>query len=103
VSKTRGSGNSDVEVSSPIGLFNVSDVPSPGGGHAAGMMDDPILNQLEEMLGPRYAAVFQEIRRGGYKLTGRYDLDGKTLPQSELLDLLNELRAIADSIDLAFE
>lgn len=96
VNKQHGSGGVDNEVSSTIGLFSVS--TSGGGG-----VNDAILNQLEEILGQRYASVFKQIRAGGFRLTGTYGLNGSTLTQSELLNLLNQLREIADSAELSFE
>jgi len=82
--------------SSPIGLFTVSR-------DASVTQDDLILTMLEQMLGQRYAPLFEQIRSSGLKLSGRYDLDGSTLSQTELLELVNELRAIANDIDLQLE
>lgn len=96
VGKKRGTGGVENEVSSTIGLFTVS--ASGGGG-----VNDAILNQLEEILGPRYSSIFTQIRAGGFHLTGTYGLNGSTLTQSELLNLLNKLREIADGAELSFE
>jgi hypothetical protein len=82
--------------SSPIGLFTVAR-------DASLTQDDLILTILEQMLGQRYGALFEQIRSGGLKLSGRYDLNGSALTQTELLELVNELRAIANDIDLQLE
>ena len=96
VSKIRGAGGSDTEVPSPIWLFTVSSSNQVTG-------TDPILNQLEEMLGQRYPAIFKQIHDGGFTLTGRFELNNTTLNRSELLDLLNRLRENTDGIELSFE
>ncbi len=96
VEKQLGAGGTFASVTSPIGLFRVS-------ADASANADDAILAALEEMLGPRYSALFTQLRNGGYKLSGHYDLNGTALSQSDLLTLINELRAIADGIDLSLE
>lgn len=96
VSKTRISGGTDNKVASPIWLFTVSN-------SASVESDDAILNQLEEMFGHRYAALFTQIRNGSFKLTGKYSDNNSRLSQSELLNLLNELRELSESAELAFE
>ena len=96
VSKSLVAGGTNVEVASAVGLFTVSNA-------VRGTAEDAILNQVEEMLGSRYAAVFEQIRKSGLTLTGTYSNNSTPLSQSELLNLLNELRQIADSIDLTLE
>jgi len=94
--KTLSTGGIEAEVSSPVGLFTVSD--SPVGGPA-----DAILGQIEEILGHRYPQIFKQIHNGGFNLSGKYVLNGSTLSTAELLNLLNHLREKADDIDLSFE
>jgi len=96
VSKVRSSGGTDIDVSSPIGEFTVSASPQGSAG-------DALLNQLEEMLGSRYHAVFTQIRNSGFKLTENFTLNNSTLTRSELLDLLNQLRELGDSVELSLE
>lgn len=96
VGKTLGSGGSQVDLASPIGLFKVS-------GTAGGNFEDALLDQLEQILGSRYAEVFKTIRSGGFRLTGQYSLDGNSLTREELLDLVNQLRQLADGIDVTLE
>ena len=96
VSKKLGSGGIENEVSSTIGSFTVSATGGEG-------VSDAILNQLEEMMGPRYAPLFNQLRAGGFHLTGTYGLNGSSLTQSELLNLVNQLREIADSAELSLE
>lgn len=96
VSKTRSPGGTDLEVSSPIGLFTVS-------ASGAASPQDALLNQLEEMLGRRYPGIFKEIRDGGFTLTGQYELNSSSLSRAEVLDLLLQLREMSDTIDLTLE
>ena len=96
VSKIRVSGGTDIDVSSSIGEFSVSAAMQ-------GTPGDALLNQLEEMLGSRYRAIFTQIRNGGFKWSGSASLNDSSLTQSELLDLVNQLRQISDSVDLSFE
>jgi hypothetical protein len=95
-SKIRQAGGSDNSLASPIWSFSVS---SGGDGTSV----DAILNQLEEMFGARYASIFEQIRNGNFSLTGKYSDNHSRLTQSELLNLLNELRNISDSAELSFE
>jgi hypothetical protein len=96
VSKIRGAGGSDTDVPSPIWVFTVSSSNQVAG-------TDPLLSQLEEMLGQRYPAIFKQIHDGNYAMTGQYQLNNSTLTRSELLDLLNRLRANSDGIELSIE
>jgi hypothetical protein len=96
VSKVRTAGGTDIDVSSPIGEFIVTSSPD-------GIAGDALLSQLQEILGPRYAPIFAQIKHGGFTLTGTYQLNGTTIQQNALLDLLNQLREVGDSIDVTFE
>ena len=96
VSKVRSAGGTDVDISSTIGEFKVSV-------SAQGSTDDALLNQLEELLGSRYHEVFVQIRNSGFKLTGSFTLNDASLTRNQLLDLINQLREMGDSIELTFE
>jgi len=101
VSKVRTAGGLDIDVASPIGLFSVSG--SLQGSGSLGAVDDALLTQLEEILGSKHHAVFQQIRSGGYRLTSNMSLNDSKLSASQLLDLLIQLRDLSDSIELSFE
>jgi hypothetical protein len=88
-------GGIDADIQSPIWSFTVSS----GGEELSG---DAILLQLEEILGPRYKAVFNQIRNGGYKLDSS-TLNNSTISRQELMELINSLRDMADSVDLTLE
>src|ERR1041384_5904137 len=96
VSKIRVAGGTDIDVPSPIGEFSVSS-------SLQGAAVDALLLQLEEMLGSRYHDVFEQIRNGGFRFTGDASLNDAALTQSALLDLLNQLRQISDTVDLTLE
>jgi hypothetical protein len=89
-----GGGASSVE--SPVWAFTVTGVPN-------GRSESPILHQLEEIFGARYPAIFEAIRSGGFSPSGSFVLNGTPISQSDLLDLLNQLRAKADTAELTFE
>ena len=96
VGKTNGPGGTEIETSSQIGLFTVSSSPQ-------GSPEDIILKYLEDMLGNRYPKIFEDIHRDSFILTGTYILNRTTIQRGKLLELLNELRSISDSIELSFE
>jgi hypothetical protein len=96
VSKVLSTGGTDLEISSPIGEFTVS-------ASGQGTTDDALLDQLEQLLGSRYHDLFAQIRQGGFKLTGNFTLNNSTLTQSQLLDLLNQLRELGDTAEVTFE
>lgn len=98
VTKTLGPGGTNVEVSSPIGLFIVSNSVQTNGA------EDVILRLLKEMFSPRYPGIFQQIEHGEWTLnSGGYTLNGSALSQSELLKLLNDLQQIKDDVELSLE
>jgi hypothetical protein len=97
VNKTTGAGGTDVDVTSPIGLFTVS------GSGASGQLNDALLNQLEDLFGRRYPEIFRQIRNGHFQSTGTFSRDGSPIDENALLNLLNELRANPDGVDLSFE
>ncbi|MBI3365351.1 MAG: hypothetical protein HY033_10620 [Ignavibacteriae bacterium] len=98
VSKVRGTAGKDNDVASSIWSLTVSN--SPNGGASA---NDAILNQLEEIFGQRYPDIFQQIRTRGFSLTGSNRFNGGTISQSELLNLIHQLRELGDSAELSFE
>ena len=96
VSKIRSAGGADVDLPSTIGEFKVS-------ASAQASTDDALLSQLEELLGSRYHEVFVQIRNSGFKPTGSFTLNDASLTRNQLLDLINQLREMGDSIELTFE
>jgi hypothetical protein len=97
VNKTTGTGGADIEVTSPIGFFTVS------ASGASGQLNDVLLNQLEDLFGRRYPEIFRQIRNGHFQSTGTFSRDGISIDEQTLLNLLNELRANPDGVDLSFE
>ena len=97
VNRTTGAGGADIDVTSPVGLFTVS---ASGQG---GRFNDALLNQLEEMFGSRYPALFRQIRNGNMTFTGHFSRDGSPLDENSLLNLLNELRSDPDAVELSLE
>jgi len=96
--KTTGSGGIENQVPSPVWEFTVGQTV-----HGTASVEDAILKILEETFGNRYQNIFEQIKQGGFAITGSYGLDGSTMTQSELLKILNELRNISDDVDLSFE
>ncbi len=96
---TIGSGGSAHDVVSTVGLFTVAS--TPGEGEAS--TEDAILRQLEELFGGRYPSLFQSIKNGHLSLDGTFSLNQSPLTESQLLDLLLQLRDISDSVDLTLE
>jgi hypothetical protein len=94
-----GSGGAANEVTSPIGLFTVAQTP----GAEEGTTEDAILRQLEEVFGGRYPALFKSIRDGQLTLSGTFTLNQSSLTEAQLLDLINQLREMSDSVDLTLE
>ena len=85
----------DTPLSSSIWTFRVSK-SGEGGPEAA------IMNQLEEIFGKQFAAIFEQLRSGGFKLSGRFDLNGTLVSANDLLKLLHQLRN-NDSIEISFK
>jgi hypothetical protein len=83
-------------VASPIWAFTVT-------GNANGRSESPILRQLEELFGTRYPQIFEAIRDGGFSPSGSFILNGAPISQSDLLNMLNQLREKADAAELTFE
>ncbi len=94
VGKSRVSGGSSVDIKSEIRKFTVA---------SGGMTDDELLRQIEEILGPKYKSVFDQIRSGQLKLTGLYTNNNSPISQGELLNLVNELRDALDSAEVVLE
>ncbi|MBI4547958.1 MAG: hypothetical protein HY707_08260 [Ignavibacteriae bacterium] len=96
VSKMRGTGGTDNEISSPIWIFTVTNSGEE-------LSESVLLDQLEALFRRRYPALFQQIRKQKYRLSGNCTLNGLSLSYSELLNLLYQLRENADSAELSFE
>lgn len=97
ISRELIAGGAVAEVKSAIRSFNVSSVSS------GESFDDALLRQLEEILGPRYQNVFDQIRNGRYAVTGKFSNNSFQISPGELLNLLNLLRASSDTAELTFE
>jgi hypothetical protein len=95
----RTSGGSGADIVSPVGTFTVA--ATPGEGTAS--TEDAILRQLEELFGQRYPSLFESIRKGKLSPDGTYSLNQSALTESQLLDLLVQLRDMSDSVDLTLE
>jgi len=98
IGKTTGTGGIENQVPSPVWEFTVGSTAQ-----GAASPEDAILRILEETFGSRYQNIFEQIKKGGFALSGSYELDGSTMTQVELLKILNELRNISDDVDLSFE
>jgi hypothetical protein len=98
VSQSLGAGGSIVEVPSSIGVFTVasSETYRPS-------VDDMLLQQLQEALGPEYAGLIDQIRHSGFASTGTFTLNGTTITQAELLRLLIDLRNAPEPPEVTFE
>lgn len=94
-----GSGGSSSDVVSPLGLFTVAAAP----GEETGAADDAILRQLEDLFGSRYPSVFKAIRDGRLTLSGTFSLNQSPLTEAQLLELINELREMTDSVEMTLE
>jgi hypothetical protein len=93
-SLVRVAGGTDVDISSPVRSFTVSE---------GGSYYDALLARLEAMYGSEYPDVFRAIREGGYRPTGEYALDGSALSEADLLKVLDALQQAIDSSELTFE
>jgi hypothetical protein len=98
-SSTVLSGGGNAAVASPVGLFTVAAAP----GAESATTEDAILRQLEELFGSRYPSLFKAIRDGKLVLTGTFTLNQSTLTEAQLLDLMNQLREMSESVDLTLE
>ncbi len=97
IGKSLIAGGSDAVVKSEIRSFTVSSASS------GQSLDDALLRQLEEILGPKYKGVFDQIRAGQFKLTGKFSNNNLPVSQGEVLNLLNQLRDAVDTAELTFE
>jgi hypothetical protein len=102
--KSLATGGSS-SVNAPIGTFTVgaADNFSGGGGGGALSDDDAFLAQLESLLGPRYKSVFQQIRNGNFKTTGKLTGNGTPVTREALLNAIREALESNSDIDAAFE
>ena len=95
--KSLTSGGVGADVNCPIGFFTV--------GNPANISEssDPLLIQLEAILGQRYHGLFEQIRNGHFKLTGINSHNNAPISQAELEVLVNELRDLTENLDASFE
>jgi len=92
--KSLGSGGANDDIKSEIRKFNVTQ---------SGFSEDEILRRLEEILGPKHKSVFDKIRKGEFKLTGKYSNNNATISTGELLNLIYELRDALDNAEVGLE
>jgi hypothetical protein len=95
VSRSKGTGGSEMETSSPIWSFKVSNSSNDN-------METGILFQLEEMYAQKYPSIFDQIRQNNFAMTGNYLLNGSNISLSDLLNVLIQLRENT-SAELSFE
>ncbi len=95
VSKSTGIGGVETEISSQLWTFTVSSI-------AQGAQGLTLLDQIEQILGPKYKSLFDQLKASGYSATGNTTLNGAAISESALLNLLNELRN-NDSVELNLE
>jgi len=96
VCKTPGPGGLDIEVSSPVNVFQVATIDQ-------NTQVDALLKILEEIFGSRHPKIFEQIHRDGFNLTGTYKLNDSEISLPDILRLLNELRQMDDNVELSFE
>jgi len=92
--KSLGSGGLNDDIKSEVRKFTVSQT---------GLTEDEILRRIEEILGPKHKAVFDKIRKGEFKLTGKYTNNNATISTGELLNLIYELRDALDNAEVGLE
>jgi hypothetical protein len=89
---SRTAGGTDQVARSAIRTFTVS-----AGGSSSGSLAS-YLEELERVLGPRFAPVFDQIRSGLYAPTGELRLDGGAISTVDLLRLITLLRTQPDAV-----
>jgi hypothetical protein len=92
--KSLGSGGINDDIKSEIRKFTVTQT---------GLTEDEILRRIEEILGPKHKDVFDKIRNGEFKLTGKYSNNNVTLSTGDLLNLIYELRDALDNAEVTLE
>ena len=92
--KSLGSGGVNNEIKSEIRKFTVTQTT---------LTEDELLRRIEEILGPKHKDVFDQIRSGEYRLTGKYSNNDIPMTAGELLNLIYELRDALDNAEVAFE
>ncbi|MBA4311954.1 MAG: hypothetical protein C0417_04930 [Chlorobiaceae bacterium] len=105
VSKTAGPAGSEIEVSSPIGLFYVSNEIQTGGSGDSKSQDksiDDVLKLLDEMFGQQYPELIASLKKSKFTFDNG-SLDGTSLSKDDLLKLLRQLQADAVDINLNVE
>ncbi|MBI5021500.1 MAG: hypothetical protein HZB59_08700 [Ignavibacteriales bacterium] len=105
VSKTAGPAGSEIEVSSPIGLFYVSNEVQVGGAGDQNSQDksiDDVLRMLEEMFGKQYPELIASLKKSKFTFDNGL-LDGTSLSKDDLLKLLRQLQSDAVDMNLNVE
>ena len=105
VTKTTGPSGSNIEVSSPIGLFHVSnkvDILNPEDPQVKNLSMDEILKILEAMFGNQYPSLIASLKKTNSAFDG-CTLDGAPLSKDELIKLLNQLQNDAVNVNLNVE
>jgi hypothetical protein len=91
---TRASGGREVAEASPIQMFTVGKAEGPY---------DALLARLEVIYGQQYPDLFAALKQGRYGATGTFTLDGETLSEQDLLEILIRLQDSADDDELTLE
>ena len=84
VSNSAGAGGTAVEVSSPIWSFTVSNSASNSIGS---LLMDQLLTTF-----PKYKDLLEQIRKDAFVQAGQCTLNGSTITEPELMNLLSQLR-----------
>jgi hypothetical protein len=105
VSKITGPAGSEIEVSSPIGLFYVSNEVQIGDSGDQKSQDksiDDVLKLLDEMFGQQYPELIASLKKSKFTFDNG-SLDGTSLSKGDLLKLLRQLQSDAVDINLTVE
>jgi hypothetical protein len=94
VGKSVASGGTTVDVPSPIWTFTVS---SP----SESSQETPFFNQLL-LAFPKYKGELEKLKKDGFMQAGNCTLNGATMSEIELMNLLNQL-SDNDSVVITFE
>ncbi len=83
-------GGTDIILKSPLRSFTVA------AGGAASLSS--ILDELEQALDPKYKPIFDQIRAGGFSLSGSIRVNGVAISTTDLQTLINQLRTNPDAV-----
>ena len=92
--RVRRSGGSDQLVKSQLSSFTLS--RQAGIGSAGPTVS--LLDELERALGPRYASLFDQLRKEGFAATGDIRVDGSSISSLDILEILNRFRTSPESV-----